>query len=131
MLEGQHLFGVARVVELGLCKRLPEVLCLDLALAAVQSGVTCVQLRENDSSTRDFVVMALALKEFLAPFNMPLVTNDRIDVALACGAHGVQLGQSDMPVALTRQWLPPDMFIGLSVENLDDVQRAASQPASR
>jgi thiamine-phosphate pyrophosphorylase len=61
------------------------------------------------------------------PLGVPLVINDRIDVALACQAQGVHLGQSDMPVAIARQMLPPEVFIGLSVENLGDVARAAGQ----
>ena len=100
----------------------------DVVLAAVQGGVSCVQLREKTQATRDFVELAIAVKELLAPFAVPLVINDRIDVALACHADGVHLGQSDMPVAMARQLLPPGVFIGLSVENLDDVTRAASQP---
>lgn len=95
---------------------------------AVQGGVTCVQLREKAASTRDFVALALALQTLLRPLGVPLVINDRIDVALACGAQGMHLGQSDMPVALARQLLPPEVFIGLSVDNLDDVRRAAGQP---
>ncbi len=100
----------------------------DVVQQAVQGGVTCVQLREKTASTRDFVALALALQALLKPLGVPLVINDRIDVALACGAQGVHLGQSDMPVALARQLLPPEVFIGLSVENLDDVRRAAGQP---
>lgn len=100
----------------------------DVVMAAVQGGVTCVQLREKTSNTRDFVALACALNELLTPLSVPLVINDRIDVALACGAQGVHLGQSDMPVALTRQLLPAQVFIGLSVETLDDVHRAASLP---
>lgn len=99
----------------------------DVLLAAVQGGVSCVQLREKSLCTRDFVALALAVKDLLAPFDVPLVINDRMDVALACGAQGVHLGQSDMPVALARQLLPPEVFIGLSVENLGDVARAAGQ----
>jgi thiamine-phosphate pyrophosphorylase len=72
--------------------------------------------------------LALAVKDLLAPFDVPLIINDRLDVALACGAQGVHLGQSDMPAALARQLLPPEVFIGLSVENLADVARAAGQP---
>jgi len=103
--------------------------CLtDVVKQAVQGGVTCVQLREKTANTRDFVALAMALQRLLKPLGVPLVINDRIDVALACGAQGVHLGQSDMPVALARQLLPPEVFIGLSVENLDDVRRAASQP---
>jgi thiamine-phosphate pyrophosphorylase len=100
----------------------------DVVLAAVQGGVRCVQLREKALPTRDFVALALAIKDLLAPFGVPLIINDRLDVALACGAQGVHLGQSDIPVALARQLLPPEVFIGLSVENLADVARAAGQP---
>jgi thiamine-phosphate pyrophosphorylase len=100
----------------------------DVVLAAVRGGVTCVQLREKHLATRDFVVLACAMKALLAPFDVPLVINDRMDVALACGAHGVHLGQSDMPVETARQMLPPQVFIGLSVENQDDVLRASTQP---
>ncbi len=100
----------------------------DVVLAAVQGGVRCVQLREKAQSTRDFVALALAVKDLLAPHGVPLIINDRLDVALACGAQGVHLGQSDMPVMLARRLLPPEVFIGLSVENLADVARAAGQP---
>ena len=100
----------------------------DVVLAAVQGGVRCVQLREKALSTRDFVAMALSVKDLLAPHGVPLIINDRLDVALACGAQGVHLGQSDMPVMLARRLLPPEVFIGLSVENLADVARAAGQP---
>lgn len=100
----------------------------DVVLAAVQGGVTCVQLREKDLCSRDFVALALVVKDLLAPMGVPLVINDRIDVALACGAQGVHLGQSDMPIELARQMLPPEVFIGLSVESLNDVTHAAGQP---
>jgi thiamine-phosphate pyrophosphorylase len=100
----------------------------DVVAAAVQGGVTCVQLREKQLNSRDFLAQALALKTLLAPHQIPLVINDRIDIALACGAQGVHLGQSDMPVAQARQLLPPEVFIGWSVETMDDVARSASLP---
>lgn len=100
----------------------------DVVAAAVQGGVSCVQLREKQLNTRDFVAQALALKALLAPHRIPLVINDRIDVALACGAQGVHLGQSDMPVAQARRLLPPEVFIGWSVETIDDVIRSAALP---
>lgn len=100
----------------------------DVVAAAVQGGVTCVQLREKHLCTRDFFAQAMMLKELLAPRNIPLVINDRIDVALACGAQGVHLGQSDMPVAQARRLLPPQMFIGWSVETMEEVARSASLP---
>lgn len=100
----------------------------DVVLAALKGGVTCVQLREKSLCTRDFVALALAMQDLLAAFAVPLIINDRIDVALACGAQGVHLGQSDMPVAVARRLLPPQVFIGLSVETMDDVANAAMQP---
>lgn len=100
----------------------------DVVAAAVQGGVSCVQLREKRLNTRDFFAQAMTLKALLAPHNIPLVINDRIDVALACGAQGVHLGQSDMPVLQARRLLPPEVFIGWSVESMDDVIRSASLP---
>ena len=101
---------------------------MDVVAAAVQGGVTCVQLREKQLNTRDFLAQAMMLKTLLAPQKIPLVINDRIDVALACGAQGVHLGQSDMPVLQARQLLPPEVFIGWSVETMEDVARSASLP---
>lgn len=95
---------------------------------AVRGGVTCVQLREKTKNTRDFVAQAQALKRLLAPLHIPLVINDRIDVALACEADGVHLGQSDMPVEDARRLLPQEVFIGWSVENIEHVQQAAHLP---
>ena len=101
---------------------------IDVVMAAVHGGASCVQLREKSLGTRDFVALARSIQALLTPLDVPLVINDRIDVALACGAQGVHLGQSDMPVELARPLLPPDVFIGLSVETLDDVVRSAGQP---
>jgi len=100
----------------------------DVVQQAVQGGVTCVQLREKDANTRDFVELACVLQQLLTPLGVPLVINDRLDVALACGAQGVHLGQSDMSPAHARRLLPPEVFIGWSVETPADVQRAASLP---
>jgi thiamine-phosphate pyrophosphorylase len=100
----------------------------DVVMAAVQGGATCVQLREKSANTRYFVALACALNDLLTPLGVPLVINDRIDVALASGAQGVHLGQSDMQVELARQLLPAHVFIGLSVETPEDVRLAASLP---
>ena len=101
---------------------------IDVVAQAVQGGVTCVQLREKQLPTRDFVARAIALKTLLAPLGIPLVINDRLDVALACEADGVHLGQSDMSVDVARRLLPPHVFIGWSVETEPDVARAAALP---
>ncbi|MFZ3219548.1 MAG: thiamine phosphate synthase [Rhodoferax sp.] len=100
----------------------------DVVAAAVQGGVTCVQLREKHLDTRAFLAQAVMLKALLAPHGVPLIINDRIDIALACGAEGVHLGQSDMPVHAARQLLPAHVFIGWSVESMDDVRDSATLP---
>jgi thiamine-phosphate pyrophosphorylase len=100
----------------------------DVVAASVQGGVTCVQLREKTLGTREFLAQALLLKKLLAPWRVPLVINDCIDIALACGADGVHLGQSDLPVAEARKLLPPEVFIGWSVESMDEVLQSAALP---
>lgn len=91
---------------------------------AVKGGCTMVQLREKDCSTMDFLKIAQDLKEILRPFNVPLIINDRIDIALAVDADGVHIGQSDMPYDIARKLLGPDKIIGISVESVDDVKAA-------
>lgn len=99
-----------------------------VAGAAVQGGATCVQLREKSLATRAFVERARALKALLAPLGVPLVVNDRLDVALACGADGVHVGQSDMAAEDVRR-LWPDALIGLSVETPAQLRAAEDSPA--
>jgi thiamine-phosphate pyrophosphorylase len=86
-----------------------------IVAAAVKGGVTMVQLRDKTASTRAFIEDARALKALLAPPRVPLLVNDRIDVALAAGADGVHVGQADMPVALVRKLLGPQAIVGLSI----------------
>jgi thiamine-phosphate pyrophosphorylase len=93
----------------------------DVVRAAVAGGVTSVQLREKSASTREFLERARMLKALLAPAGIPLIVNDRLDVALACGADGVHVGQSDMPAAEVRRWMP-DAIVGLSVERVEHVR---------
>ncbi len=92
--------------------------------AAVKGGVTMVQLREKRSATRDFIERAIRLKRILAPYRIPLIINDRIDVALASDADGVHIGQSDMPYTLVKQLLPAGKLIGLSVESREQALEA-------
>ncbi|MCD8165520.1 MAG: thiamine phosphate synthase [Bacteroides sp.] len=92
--------------------------------AAVKGGVTMVQLREKNSSTRDFIYKATRLKEILTPYQVPLLINDRIDVALAADADGVHIGQSDMPYQLVKKILPAGKIVGLSVETPQQVLEA-------
>ena len=83
-----------------------------------------VQLREKEISTREFIALAKRLKEVLEPYGVPLIINDRVDVALAAGADGVHIGQSDMPCVTARAILGPDRIIGLSVENFEQIEEA-------
>lgn len=105
--------------ELALGRSLGEVVS-----EAVKGGVTIVQLREKDTSTGEFIEIAFRLKNILEPYNVPLIINDRVDVALAVDADGLHIGQSDMPYNIARKLLGPDKIIGLSVENMDDLLRA-------
>ena len=93
---------------------------------AAEGGVTMVQLREKEATTREFVELAKRVKAALAPYNIPLIINDRIDVALAADADGVHIGQSDMPYGEARRLLGHNKIIGLSVENMDDLHQANS-----
>jgi thiamine-phosphate diphosphorylase len=97
---------------------------LEVVQAAVAGGVTCVQLREKTCSTREFVEQALAINGFLRSRRIPLIINDRVDVALAVAADGVHLGQSDLPLATARSILGRSKIIGISAESLDDALEA-------
>jgi thiamine-phosphate pyrophosphorylase len=88
---------------------------LEIVEAAVRGGVSVVQLREKDLETRDFYREGLAIRDCLKAAGVPLIINDRIDVALALDADGVHLGRSDMPADVARRLLGPDKIIGLSV----------------
>jgi thiamine-phosphate pyrophosphorylase len=96
----------------------------EVVLAAVRGGVTMVQLREKHATTRFFVEEARRIKQLLAPYQVPLLINDRVDVALAVGADGVHIGQEDMPYPLARRLLGEHAIIGLSVETMEQVQEA-------
>ena len=113
--------GLYLVTDRGLCgNRSLE----DVAHQALVGGAVCIQLREKDVSTRFFVDEARRMKALTARFRVPLIINDRIDVALASGAEGVHIGQDDMPYDEARRIMGPNAIIGLSVETWDDVVKA-------
>jgi thiamine-phosphate pyrophosphorylase len=95
----------------------------EVVLAAVRGGVTVVQLREKDCGTREFVALARSLKAAL-PADVPLIVNDRLDVALAVDADGVHLGQSDMDYDDARRLMGPDRLVGISVETMEQALAA-------
>ncbi|HEX7535077.1 MAG TPA: thiamine phosphate synthase [Syntrophales bacterium] len=113
--------GLYLVTDRGLCgNRSLE----DVAHQALVAGAACIQLREKDVSTRFFVEEARKIKALTVRFRVPLIINDRIDVALASVADGVHIGQDDMPYAEARRLMGPEAIIGLSVETWDDVLEA-------
>jgi len=99
----------------------------DLIRKAIAGGVTVVQLREKDLPAREFYELALKIKQIIPP-GIPLIIDDRLDIALAAGADGLHLGQADLPAAIARQYLGPEAIIGLSAENLDQLKEASRLP---
>jgi thiamine-phosphate pyrophosphorylase len=113
--------GLYFVTDRELCggKPLEEVV-----LQSVKGGAACVQIREKNLPTRAFIEEAVRIRKILAPFGVPLIINDRIDVALAVKAEGVHVGQDDMPYETARKLMGPNAIIGLSVETWEDVEQA-------
>lgn len=102
---------------------------LTTVAAAVQGGVSAVQLRDKDAPAREISQLALALMKILSVHGIPLLINDRLDVALAVGADGVHLGQSDLQVNRARKIAGPNFLIGLSVSQTEEVNAAHSLPS--
>ena len=101
----------------------------EIVAAAVAGGVSCIQLREKSCGTREFLDEALALQPLLKSRNIPLIINDRLDIALAIEADGVHLGQSDMPIGMARKIAGTSLIIGISAESVEDALRAEQQGA--
>lgn len=91
---------------------------------AVKGGVTVVQLREKDCSSREFYEMAVRVKEITDAYEVPLLINDRADIAMAVGADGVHLGQDDLPVQAARGLLGSDKIIGATAHTVKEAVRA-------
>lgn len=96
----------------------------DLARQVAEGGATLVQLRDKLSETRPFIEHARAVQEALASHRVPLLINDRVDIALAIGADGVHVGQTDMEAPVARRLLGPKAIIGLSLKSFDDIASA-------
>ncbi|XP_019171467.1 PREDICTED: thiamine biosynthetic bifunctional enzyme TH1, chloroplastic [Ipomoea nil] len=99
-------------------------LITDAVKAAIEGGASIIQLREKDAETLDFLEAAKACLEICRLHDVPLLINDRIDVALASGADGVHVGQSDMPAHVARALLGPDKIIGVSCKTPEQAHRA-------
>ncbi|WP_290723765.1 MULTISPECIES: thiamine phosphate synthase [unclassified Fibrobacter] len=107
----------------------PEERFLPVVEAACKGGATIVQLREKDKSTREYMDLAVATHEITARYGIPLIIDDRVDVALAIGAEGVHVGQSDMPVGIARKIMGPDKIIGATTKTIPQALEAYEQGA--
>ena len=97
--------------------------------AALKGGVTLLQLREKEKSTRDYLALAQKVHEITKRFNVPLIIDDRIDIALAADAEGVHLGQSDLPIAVARKILGANKIIGATAKTVPQALEAYHQGA--
>ncbi|ROQ93570.1 thiamine phosphate synthase [Desulfosoma caldarium] len=97
--------------------------------SALRGGATVLQYREKKKSTRAMVDEAMALAALCRTYHVPLLINDRIDVALAVDADGVHLGQDDMPLRLARRLLGPHRLIGLTVHHREEIEKAQQDGA--
>ncbi len=102
---------------------------LERCEAALRGGVTLVQIREKEKNTREYIVLAQKLHTLCRKYNVPLIVDDRIDVAMAVGAEGVHLGQSDMPIDSARKILGNDIIIGATAKTVPQALEAYRQGA--
>ena len=95
----------------------------------IKGGVSVVQIREKTADTLDFYNLALKVKKITDQYNVPLIINDRVDVALAIDADGVHVGQSDMPCDVTRKLVGHDKIVGVSAATIDEAKKAENDGA--
>ena len=91
---------------------------------AIKGGVSVVQIREKTADTLEFYNLALQVKEITTKYNVPLIINDRVDVALAIDADAVHVGQSDMPCDITRKLIGEDKILGVSAATIEEAKKA-------
>jgi thiamine-phosphate pyrophosphorylase len=107
----------------------PEERFLSTVEAACKGGATLIQLREKNKSTREYMDLALATHEITKRYGVPLIIDDRVDVALAIDAEGVHVGQTDMPVRIARQLMGPDKIVGATTKTVPQALEAYEQGA--
>ena len=97
--------------------------------AALQGGVTFLQIREKEKTTREYLILARKVHDLTKKYNVPLIIDDRLDIAMAMDAEGVHLGQSDLPIDLARKLLGPDKIIGATAKTVPQALEAWQQGA--
>lgn len=101
----------------------------DCVEESIQGGVSLVQLREKTASSREFYELALKLKEITSRYKVPLIINDRLDIAQAIDADGLHLGQDDLPIGTARKYFGQEKVIGISVSNVEEAIQAEKEGA--
>lgn len=96
---------------------------------ALQGGVTLLQLREKNRTTREYLSLAEKVHELTRRYGVPLLIDDRLDVAMAMDAEGVHLGQSDLPIHIARRFLGPDKIVGATAKTVPQATEAYEQGA--
>ena len=96
---------------------------------ALMGGVTLLQLREKDKTTREYIDLANKVHTLTKKYNVPLIIDDRVDVALAIDAEGVHVGQSDMPVSMARELMGNNKIIGATTKTVPQALEAYQQGA--
>lgn len=102
---------------------------LETVEEACKGGVTLVQLREKETGGREYLEKALLVKQITDRYGIPLIIDDRVDVAIACDAAGVHVGASDLPVAVARKLLGPDKIVGATAKTVDAAIKAWEEGA--
>ena len=96
---------------------------------AIKGGVSVVQIREKNADTLGFYNLARQVKKITTQYNIPLIINDRVDIALAIDADGVHVGQSDMPCDITRKLIGKDKILGVSAVTIEEAEKAQKDGA--
>ena len=102
---------------------------LNIIEEAIKGGTTVVQLREKTASTKEFYDLALRVKEITSRYGVPLLINDRIDIALAVDSEGVHIGQDDMPADIAREIIGEDKILGVSASTVEEAKKAEKDSA--
>lgn len=119
-------YGVYLVTDRNVLKEKKLIAAIE---ESIKGGAGIIQLREKNISSREFLNIAEEVKQITDKYDIPLIINDRIDIALAVNASGVHLGQEDMPCKKARKILGKDMIIGVSAHNLEEALKAQEDGA--
>jgi thiamine-phosphate pyrophosphorylase len=101
----------------------------DIVRAAIAGGVTTIQLREKEASSAEFHELGLTVRELTRAAGVTFIVNDRIDIALACDADGVHVGQDDLPAVTARRLIGPDRILGVTAADREQARQAVADGA--